>query len=54
MDQKLERIRQLEEMARTAPSLAQAQALTTEADRLRGTQRQGATNTSHLPPIFRN
>lgn len=54
MDQKLERIRQLEEQARGAATLAEGQALTAEADRLRNGRRSEMPGGSTLQPIFRN
>ena len=54
MDQKLERIRHLEEQARQAETLAEGQALTAEADRLRSGRRSEAAGGGTLQPIFRN
>lgn len=50
MDQKRERVRELEERAGKADTLAEAQALTDQADRLRNPRR----GRWQLPPIFRN
>lgn len=54
MEQKLERIRQLEERARRAATLAEGQALTAEADRLRSNRRPEPAAGYPVQPIFRN
>lgn len=54
MDQNIERIRELEEQARKAPTLAEGQALTEEADRLRSSRRAEAPGGSMPQPVFRN
>jgi hypothetical protein len=54
MDQKLERIRQLEEQAHQAATLAEGQALTAEADRLRSGRRGEMPGAGAVQPIFRN
>jgi len=54
MNHKLERVQQLETRARAAPTLAEAQALTEEADRLRGARRVAATTGPVPQPLIRN
>lgn len=54
MDQNIERIRELEEQARRAPTLAAGQALTEEADRLRSGRRAETPGGAMPQPIFRN
>ena len=53
MNHRLELARQLEERASEAVSLAEAQALRAQADRLRG-HRGGAGFGWSLQPLFRN
>ena len=54
MDRMHERIERLEARAREARTLAEAQALSAEADRLRNTLRHPEPGGWPLPPIFRN
>ena len=54
MDRMNERIERLEARAREARTLAEAQALSAEADRLRSNLRHWGPGGWPLPPIFRN